>query len=111
MKFQELTHGKCAQDSIYIRKIDEIPQYVSDRLGSIRTGCNNKCSGKIPEHLECIQLSLSYFSDSRCLRRSFCWAIIVSNCEISSDVIGSFNKPATRRGRESPSNEWKSRIT
>lgn len=38
MKLLELTHGKCAQDSLYIRKIDEVPQYVSDRKKNI-TDC------------------------------------------------------------------------
>lgn len=38
MKFLELAHGKCAQDSLYIRKIDEVPRYVSDRKKSV-TDC------------------------------------------------------------------------
>lgn len=62
MKFQELTHGKCAQDILYIQKIDEIPQYVSDRLGSIRTGCNNKCSGKSRSILSCFHAFESYLT-------------------------------------------------
>lgn len=35
MKFLELANGKCAQDSLYIRKIDEVPKYVTDRKKTI----------------------------------------------------------------------------
>lgn len=31
MKFLELSKGKCSQDSMYIRKIDELPEYVIER--------------------------------------------------------------------------------
>ena len=31
MKFLELSSGRCSQDSLYIRKIDELPDYVSAR--------------------------------------------------------------------------------
>lgn len=53
---------KGAQDILYIQKIDEIPQYVSDRLGSIRTGCNNKCSGKSRSILSCFHAFESYLT-------------------------------------------------
>jgi hypothetical protein len=32
MKMLELSEGKCSQDSLYIRKIDELPAYVSERM-------------------------------------------------------------------------------
>lgn len=34
MKLLELSEGKCSQDSLYIRKIDELPSYVSERMSS-----------------------------------------------------------------------------
>ena len=32
MKLLELSEGKCSQDSLYIRKIDKLPAYVSERM-------------------------------------------------------------------------------
>ncbi|MBR5407627.1 MAG: hypothetical protein IK111_08295 [Lachnospiraceae bacterium] len=32
MKLLELSHGRCAQDSLYIRKLDELPGYVRERM-------------------------------------------------------------------------------
>ena len=31
MKFLELSKGKCSQDSMYIKKIDELPEFVIER--------------------------------------------------------------------------------
>lgn len=33
MKFLEISGGKCSQDSLYIRKVECLPQYVLDRMG------------------------------------------------------------------------------
>ena len=32
MKLLELSEGKCSQDNLYIRKIDELPPFVLDRM-------------------------------------------------------------------------------
>lgn len=32
MRFLELSHGRCSQDSCYIKKIDEIPDYIKERM-------------------------------------------------------------------------------
>lgn len=31
MKFLEISEGRCSQDSLYIRKIDRLPDYVVER--------------------------------------------------------------------------------
>ncbi|WP_073387450.1 hypothetical protein WAA20_01880 [Butyrivibrio fibrisolvens] len=31
MKFLELSEGRCSQDSLYIKKIDSLPEYVHNR--------------------------------------------------------------------------------
>ena len=32
MKFLELSGGRCSQDSLYIKKVSELPEYVTDRM-------------------------------------------------------------------------------
>ncbi len=39
MKLLELSHGKCAQDHLYIRKIEQLPEYVSDRMKTNLSDC------------------------------------------------------------------------
>jgi hypothetical protein len=39
MKFLELSDGRCSQDSLYIKKLDELPEYVISRQNANLTEC------------------------------------------------------------------------
>jgi|GEM_PF-128732 len=39
MKFLELSHGRCSQDSIYIKKTDHLPDYVQERMKNNLRDC------------------------------------------------------------------------
>ncbi|WP_051204984.1 DUF2442 domain-containing protein [Butyrivibrio sp. VCD2006] len=39
MKFLELSHGRCSQDSLYVRKIHELPEFAQKRRNTNLTDC------------------------------------------------------------------------
>jgi len=39
MKFLEISNGRCSQDSMYIKRIGEMPAYVSERVSKNLTDC------------------------------------------------------------------------
>ncbi|SEM24954.1 hypothetical protein SAMN04487770_13037 [Butyrivibrio sp. ob235] len=39
IKFLELSHGRCSQDSLYIKRIEKLPEYVLERQKKNLTNC------------------------------------------------------------------------
>lgn len=55
MKFLEISEGRCSQDNLYIKKIDELPDFVIKRQQKNILDTTESCS-----MLECSRQNISY---------------------------------------------------